>query len=118
MKNSFLMFSGVIGREHCLKLVNPFLLVPILYLFKHQGIYKMGKSARNGLIRIKDQHCFVVDINRLNARVTHLETSQLICCANQSTGFYTRATLEFNGLITQILLILARGNRYLAPTLY
>ena len=29
----------------------------------------------------------------------HIESSQLIWCANQLTGFYTRATLEFNGLI-------------------
>ena len=28
----------------------------------------------------------------------HIETSQLICCANQLTGFYMRATLAFNGL--------------------
>ena len=27
-----------------------------------------------------------------------METSQLICCANQLTGFYVRATLAFNGL--------------------
>ena len=29
---------------------------------------------------------------------THMETSQLICCANQLTGFYMRATLALNGL--------------------
>ena len=28
----------------------------------------------------------------------HIETSQLICRASQLTGFYTRATLVFNGL--------------------
>ena len=28
----------------------------------------------------------------------HIETSQLICCANQLTGFCMRATLSFNGL--------------------
>ena len=28
-----------------------------------------------------------------------METSQLICVANQLTGFYIRATLAFNGLI-------------------
>ena len=27
----------------------------------------------------------------------HIETSQLICCANQLTGFYMRATLALNG---------------------
>ena len=31
----------------------------------------------------------------------HLETSQLICCANQLTCFYTRETLAFNGLILE-----------------
>ena len=29
----------------------------------------------------------------------HIETSRLICRANQLTGFYMRATLAFNGLI-------------------
>ena len=28
----------------------------------------------------------------------HVGTSQLICCVNQLTGFYMRATLAFNGL--------------------
>ena len=30
---------------------------------------------------------------------SHIETSQLICTANQSTGFYLRTTLALNGLI-------------------
>ena len=30
----------------------------------------------------------------------HIETNQLICCANQLTGVYMMATLVFNGLIT------------------
>ena len=38
-------------------------------------------------------------INQLNASVALIETSQLICCANQLTSFYIRATLAFNGLI-------------------
>ena len=33
----------------------------------------------------------------------HIETSQLICCANQLTGFYMRATLTLNGLILTII---------------
>ena len=37
-------------------------------------------------------------INQLNASVALIETSQLICCANQLTSFYIRATLAFNGL--------------------
>ena len=35
--------------------------------------------------------------NPLNASVALIETSQLICTANQLTGFYMRATLPFNG---------------------
>ena len=30
----------------------------------------------------------------------HIETSELICYANQSTGFYMRATLALDGLMT------------------
>ena len=30
----------------------------------------------------------------------HIETSQLICTVNQLNGFYIRAKLAFNGLIT------------------
>ena len=31
----------------------------------------------------------------------HIETSQLICLANQLTGFYMRVTLALNGLNNQ-----------------
>ena len=35
----------------------------------------------------------------------HIETSQLICCANQLTGFYMRATtLTFNGFVKGTLM--------------
>ena len=34
----------------------------------------------------------------------HVETSQLIFCVNQLTGFYMRATLELNGLISNEVL--------------
>ena len=33
-----------------------------------------------------------------------IETSQLICCANQLTGFYMRAKLAFNGLINYLFM--------------
>ena len=33
----------------------------------------------------------------------YIETSQLICCANQLTGFYMTATLAFNGLTGSLL---------------
>ena len=35
----------------------------------------------------------------------HIETSQLICCENQLTGYYMRATLVVNGLIDQNMYI-------------
>ena len=35
-------------------------------------------------------------------RYPHIETSHLICCANQLTGFYMRATLGLNGLSLQL----------------
>ena len=37
-------------------------------------------------------------INLLNAKVIIIETSQLICSANQLAGFYMMATLTFNEL--------------------
>ena len=40
----------------------------------------------------------VLLFNLLSASVAHVETSQLICTANQLTGFYVRATLALNGL--------------------
>ena len=36
--------------------------------------------------------------NPLNTSVVLIETSQLICRANQLTSLYVRATLAFNGL--------------------
>ena len=38
--------------------------------------------------------------NPLSASVALIKTSQLICCANQLTGFYMRATLALNGLLS------------------
>ena len=39
------------------------------------------------------------EFNPLNANCyPHIETSQLICIANQLTRFYVRATLVFSGL--------------------
>ena len=40
----------------------------------------------------------VITFNPLRACVTLIETSQLICTANQLTGFYMRAALALNGL--------------------
>ena len=36
----------------------------------------------------------------------HIETSQLLCCANQLTGFYRKATVAINGLISQKIIAL------------
>ena len=36
--------------------------------------------------------------NLLSASVAYIETSQVICYANQLTGFYMRGTLALNGL--------------------
>ena len=47
----------------------------------------MGIERKNWSQPIKCQCC------------PHIETSQLICTANQLTGFYMRETLPFNGLI-------------------
>ena len=32
-------------------------------------------------------------------RCSHIETSQLVCTANQLAGFYMKSTLALNGLI-------------------
>ena len=39
-----------------------------------------------------------LSINLLNTSIAIIEIRQMICCANQLTGFYKRATLAFNGL--------------------
>ena len=46
---------------------------------------------------------YTLKLGRVSPRLTqqccpHIETCQLICRANQLTGFYMRATLAFNGL--------------------
>ena len=40
--------------------------------------------------------------NPLSASAALIETSQLICCANQLSGFYMGKTLALNGLKTII----------------
>ena len=48
-------------------------------------------------LNLHHENCLL--FNPLNTSVCpHIETSQLICRANQLTGFYMRATLAFNGL--------------------
>ena len=46
--------------------------------------------------------CFIYDFSTkifLVQFCPHIETSQLICCADQFTGFYMRAAVALNGLI-------------------
>ena len=63
-------------------------------LEKHQENLNLGNSREYVALReiflepIKCQFC------------PHIETSPLICTANQLTGFYIRATLALNGLNT------------------
>ena len=48
--------------------------------------------------------CFFLErsvFNTLNACFPHIETSQLICIANQLAGFYMRAAVAINGLIEE-----------------
>ena len=46
----------------------------------------------------------------------HIETSQLICFANQLTGCYMRATLALNGLMRIVLQLSAELQRILHKT--
>ena len=52
----------------------------------------------------------------------HIETSQLICFADQLTGFNMRTTLELNGLnevfTTEQIFLRARNFLYLYPILF
>ena len=49
---------------------------------------------------------FFFIFNPLNASVALIVTSQLICTADQLTGFYITATLAFNRLIFEFQLII------------
>ena len=79
--------------------INSFLTnVPILRSLKTVARdYKMETFARNESRYLGRVVTFWV-INPLSASVALIETSQLICTANQLTGFYMRATLALNGL--------------------
>ena len=56
-------------------------------LWSFSSTCQKRKSAATNIWSIEYQCC------------PHIETSQLIFCANQLTGFYMRATLAFNVLI-------------------
>ena len=70
------------------------------WYFKVSGIIKT-QILFNPLV-IKIQILSLDRLNSLNAsHCPHIETSQLICSANQLTGFYMRETLTFNELNEQ-----------------
>ena len=70
----------------------PLSIVNIFYLFP--CIFFLSKIARFHLVMI----CFFLLFHKCQC-CPHIETSQLICFANQLTGFSKRATLAFNGVI-------------------
>ena len=65
---------------------NHFLRQNIFFLQKQEKVYET-KISKSYQYRIKCQYC------------PHIETSQLICTANQLTGFYMRATLAMNAIL-------------------
>ena len=70
------------------------------WYFKVPGIIKT--QILFNLLVIKIQILSLDRLNSLNvSHCPHIETSQLICSANQLTGFYMRETLTFNELNEQ-----------------
>ena len=61
----------------------------LIIYWKHQ-LFSNGQKMNDADKKIKLIKCQCCP---------HIETSQLICTANQLTGFSMRATLAFNGLI-------------------
>ena len=70
----------------------PLSIVNIFYLFP--CIFFLSKIARFHLVMI----CFFLLFHKCQC-CPHIETSQLICFANQLTGFYMALTLAFIVLI-------------------
>ena len=70
------------------------------WYFKVPGIIKTQILFNVLVIKIQ-----ILSLDRLNSlnvsHCPHIETSQLICSANQLTGFYMRETLTFNELNEQ-----------------
>ena len=83
-------------------------LVPFVRFKKRENIH--GVVLLLVLLKVALLHrCFLRFLNSTNGAKSrkafrkcqccpHIETSQLICTANQLTGFYTRATITLNGL--------------------
>ena len=63
-----------------------------VYFIKNLNTWFVVKGILARFYPIKHQCC------------PHIEISQLICYANQLTGFYMRATLAFNGLISHSII--------------
>ena len=70
------------------------------WYFKVSGIFKTQILFNPLVIKIQ-----ILSLDRLNSlsasHCPHIETSQMICSANQLTGFYMRETLKFNELNEQ-----------------
>ena len=59
-------------------------------------------------------------LNPLRARVALIETSRLISCANQLTGFYMRVTLALNGLrcVSEIISFICQSKTFINDCLF
>ena len=65
-------------------------------------IYSEGTSRRTILAYVAKHKSFYHGLNPITTNVpNHIETSQLICIANQLTGFYLMGTLVVKGLTKQ-----------------
>ena len=78
-----ILFMGMFEERYIYPLIEK---VSNLYLRFIDDIFLIWTGNTDQLMKFKPQ------INPLNASVALIETSQLICRANQLTGFYMRAT--------------------------
>ena len=62
----------------------------LFYLVEKQKSYQKLISNGNEILKLSPRH-YPIKCQCCS----HIETSQLICCANQLTGFYMRETLAF-----------------------
>ena len=83
------------------KLVDWFLYDRDLGLERIKGYRKILGKTTNTIDKYTE--CAAESIKPIKCQCCpHIETSQLIYCANQLTGFYMRATLALDGLKTII----------------
>ena len=81
------------------------MLLPLRKFTKKQYSFDRGPLKMKGRINCiflfmtkKLQRKFILKPIKYQC-CPHIETSQLICCANQLTGFYIRAPMALNELI-------------------